>query len=86
MAKEVKASFVYSLGEMFGWEVGFRDICASKAGAYEEEYPVHGKSIGVMVVSSSVARRYILTFHLLPNVLPRSQSCPLTALSKFSAK
>jgi len=58
MVKEIKASFAYSLGEKFGWEVAFRDLCALKAGAYGDEYPVHGKFRDVMVISSSVARRH----------------------------
>ena len=58
MVKEIKASFAYSLGEKFALEVAFHDICALKAGAHGDEYPVHGKFRDVMVVSSSVARRY----------------------------
>lgn len=58
MVREIKASFAYSLGEKFGFEVAFHDICALKAGACDEEYPVHGKFRDIMVVSSSVARRY----------------------------
>ena len=56
--KEVKASFAYSLGGKFAFEVAFRDICALKAGANGEEYPVHGRFRDIVVVSSSVARRY----------------------------
>ena len=58
MVKEIKASFAYSLGEKFGLEVAFHDICALKAGANDEEYPVHGKFRDIMVISSSVSRRY----------------------------
>jgi hypothetical protein len=58
MVKEIKASIAYYLGEKFAVEVAFRDICALKAGANDDEYPVHGRFKDVMVVSSSVARRY----------------------------
>jgi len=55
MVKEIKASFAYSLGERFGLEVAFHELCALKA---EEGYPVHGRFRDIMTVSSSVARRY----------------------------
>ena len=58
MVKEIKASLAYSLGGKFGFEVAFHDLCALKAGANDDEYPVHGKFKDIMVVSSSVARRY----------------------------
>jgi len=58
MVKEIKASFAYSLGEKFALEVAFHDLCALKAGANEDEYPVHGRFRDIMVVSPSVARRY----------------------------
>jgi len=58
MVKEIKASYAYSLGEKFGVEVAFHDICALKATASEVEYPVHGKFRDVMVISPAVARRY----------------------------
>jgi len=46
------------LGEKFALEVAFHDICALKAGANDGEYPVHGRFRDIVVVSSSVARRY----------------------------
>ena len=58
MVKEIKASYAYSLGEKFGVEVAFHDLCALKASAYEDEYPVNGKFRDVMVISPAVARRY----------------------------
>jgi len=58
MVKEIKASLAYMSGEKFALEVAFQDICALKAGAHDEEYPVHGKFRDIMVVSPSVARRY----------------------------
>lgn len=58
IVKEIKASLAYSLGEKFGLEVAFHDICALKASAYEEEYPVSGKFRDIVAVSSAVARRY----------------------------
>lgn len=58
MVKEIKASYAYLLGEKFGFEVAFHDICALKASANEEEYPINGKFRDVMVVASAVARRY----------------------------
>jgi len=58
MVKEIKASFAYYLGEKFALEVAFHDLCALKAGANDDEYPVHGKFRDIMVVSHSVARRY----------------------------
>ena len=58
MVKEIKASLAYMSGERFAVEVAFRDICALKAGAHDEEYPVHRKFRDIMVVSPSVARRY----------------------------
>ena len=58
MVKEIKASLAYMLGEKFALEVAFQDICALKAGAHDEEYPVHGKFRDIMVISPSVARRY----------------------------
>ena len=58
MVKEIKASLAYKSGEKFALEVAFREICALKAGAHDEEYPVNGKFRDIMVVSSSVARRY----------------------------
>ena len=58
MVKEIKASYAYSLGEKFGVEVAFHDICALKASAYEDEYPVNGKFRDVLVISPAVARRY----------------------------
>jgi len=58
MVKEIKASLAYMSGERFALEVAFQEICALKAGAHDEEYPVHGKFRDIMVVSHSVARRY----------------------------
>lgn len=58
MVKDIKASFAYSLGEKFGFEVAFHDLCALKAGANEEEYPISGRFRDVMVISPAVARRY----------------------------
>ena len=58
MVKEIKASLAYKLGEKFALEVAYQEICALKAGAYDDEYPVHGKFKDIVVVSSSVARRY----------------------------
>lgn len=58
MVREIKASLAYMLGEKFGLEVAFRDICALKAGANDDEYPVHGSFRDIMAISSSVARRY----------------------------
>lgn len=58
MVKEIKASYAYFLGEKFGLEVAFHDICALKASADEMEYPVNGKFRDIMVVASAVARRY----------------------------
>lgn len=58
MVKEIKASFAYSLGEKFAFEVAFHDLCSLKARANDDEYPVHGKFRDVTVVSPSVARRY----------------------------
>lgn len=58
MVKEIKASVAYSLGEKFALEVAFRDICALKAGASDDGYPVHGKFRDIIVIASSVARRY----------------------------
>jgi len=58
MVGEVKASLAYSLGEKFALEVAFRDICALKASANEEEYPVHGRFRDITVVAPSFARRY----------------------------
>ena len=58
MVKEIKASLAYKLGEKFALEVAFQEICALKAGAHDEEYPVHVKFRDIVVISSSVARRY----------------------------
>ena len=58
MVKEIKASLAYKLGERFALEVAFRDICALKTGAHDDEYPVHGKFRDIVTISSSVARRY----------------------------
>jgi hypothetical protein len=58
MVKDIKASLAYSLGDKFGFGVAFRDLCALKAGADEEEYPVRGKFRDIVGISSSVARRY----------------------------
>jgi len=58
MVKEIKASYAYSLGEKFGLEVAFHDICALKANANEVEYPINGRFRDIMVVAPAVARRY----------------------------
>ena len=58
MVKEIKASYAYSLGGKFAFEVAFRDICSLKASAGYDEYPVHGRFKEVTAISSSVARRY----------------------------
>jgi len=58
MVKEIKASLAYKLGEKFALEVAFQEISALKSGAHDEEYPVHGKFRNIVVISSSVARRY----------------------------
>jgi hypothetical protein len=57
MVREIKASLAYSLGEKFAFEVAFRDICALKAGANGDEYPVHGRFRDIVTISPSVARR-----------------------------
>jgi hypothetical protein len=58
MVKELKASYAYSRGERFAMEVAFHDICALKASAGGDEYPVHGRFRDVTLVAPSVARRY----------------------------
>lgn len=58
VVKEIKASLAYSLGEKLALEVAFHDICALKASANEEEYPVHGRFRDITVVAPSFARRY----------------------------
>ena len=58
MVREIKASFAYFLGEKFAFEVAFHDICALKASANGDAYPVHGKFRDIVTISSSVARRY----------------------------
>ena len=58
MVREIKTSLAYKLGEKFALEVAFRDVCALKTGANDDEYPVHGKFRDIVTISSSVARRY----------------------------
>jgi len=56
MVKDIKASFAYTLGEKFAFEVAFRDICALKS--TNDQYSIHWKFRDIVTVSSSVARRY----------------------------
>jgi hypothetical protein len=58
MVREIKASLAYTLGEKFALEVAFQEIRALKAGAHDDEYPVHGRFRDIVTISSSVARRY----------------------------